>query len=122
MKFGLIATVLCLLAWLGGCNRVDRNTWALKATNTLGTLECQTEAKMKRVVRAFDSAMQDLGYKKAAADVNGIEAVLNYDATGTKVTIKIKEFSTHTHIKVRVGLLGNETLSRKVLDRAYACL
>lgn len=113
--------ILSLVPFLSACGRIDRDSWALKARNTLGTLECQTDAKLQRVVRAFDSAMGDLGYRKKDADVKTVEAVLTYEGTGT-VTVKIKEFPTFTNIKVRAGVMGDEELTRKILDRAYTCL
>lgn len=125
MKSVTLCWLLGAVLLVGGCGRRDAQAqqWAATATNTLGTLETQTDRKLVVTVAAFDAAMKELGFLKGETDVKLTEAVLTYRATAdTLVTVKLKEFPSYTNIKVRCGLLGDETLSRQILAKFHRAL
>ena len=117
------ALVLALAAGLAtGCGHTEEEAraWALSASNTLGTLETQTPTTLDDTIEAFDAALAGLGWQKGGTERKELEAVLTWRGpTGTTVTVKLKRFPAYTNIKVRAGLLGEETLARDILAQAY---
>lgn len=117
----LVALLLVLPLLTAGCGRSEEEArqWAATATNTLGTLETQTAHKLPRAIAAFDAAMKDLEFPKGETDVKTTEAVLTYRSATTVVTVKLKEFPAYTNIRVRCGVMGEETLSRQILAAVH---
>ncbi|HYC70408.1 MAG TPA: DUF3568 family protein [Opitutaceae bacterium] len=122
MRHLLVLALILAIPFAGGCGRGEERAqaWAASATNTLGTLETQTDHKLTPTVEAFDSAMKELGYFKGETTLKLTEAALTYRGSGdTVVSVKLKEFPTYTNIKVRCGVMGDESLSRRILARAH---
>lgn len=116
----LLAALLIMLP-LSGCGRSEEKAqaWAATATNTLGTLETQTDRKLAPTVEAFDAAMRKLQFEKGETELKPTEASLTYRSATTVVSVKLKEFPAYTNIKVRCGVMGDETLSRQVLAAVH---
>lgn len=117
----LFTLAVIVLLSLTGCGRSEQEAqrWAATASNTLGTLETQAQHKLAPTVAAFDAAMKELKFEKGETDLKPTEASLTYRSATTVVSVKLKEFPAYTNIKVRCGVLGEETLSRQILAAAY---
>jgi hypothetical protein len=112
---------LAIALFLTGCGPSEEKAqqWAATASNTLGTLETQTDKKLAPTVEAFDAAMKELQFLKGEVVLNPTEASLTYRSATTVVSVKLKEFPAYTNIKVRCGVMGEETLSRQILAAVY---
>lgn len=115
------AFLLLMFPFIAGCGRSEEKAWqwAATATNTLGMLEIRTDRKLAPTIAAFDAAMQDLEFEKGEAEIKTIEAVLTYRTATTVVTVKLKEFPDYTNIRLRCGVMGEETLSRQILAAVH---
>lgn len=124
-KAVLMATLVGLggaTAW--GSSDLDAKVWAASARNILGSVEVKApDASLLTVRDAFDAVTGEMGYVPTSSRVKKVEAVLVYRGTGdVKITVKLKEFSDFTNIKVRVGITGDEALSRELLKQVYSRL
>ena len=100
---------------------LDAKVWAASARNILGSVEVKAPDESLLSVRdAFDATAEEMGFVPTSSRVKEQEAVLVYRGSGdTKITIKLKEFSDFTNIKIRFGILGDESLSRRMLELVY---
>ena len=125
-KTALLAILVSLgsvSAWGGDAN-LKAEVWAASARNILGSVEIKAVDESLLTVRdAFDAAAEEMGFVPTSSRVKDIEAVLVYRGPGDmKITVKLKEFSSFTNIKLRFGITGDEALSRRMLELVHARL
>ena len=84
-----------------------------------GELKATEEVSMTRAWSATQKAMTDLGYSITDKGKDAFYAELVARGAGDKkVKIKLEsQTDTLTDIKIRVGMFGNESLSRRILDK-----
>jgi hypothetical protein len=84
-----------------------------------GELKATEEVSMRRAWSATQKAMTDLGYAITNKDKDAFYAELVARGAGDKkVKIRLEsQTDTLTDIKIRVGTFGNESLSRRILDK-----
>jgi hypothetical protein len=94
-----------------------------------GDLEADIDHDIERVYKASLSAMEKRGYavseKTVAEEAGRIEAAIPAIGADNEhdLTIKLdRKEEKVTHISVRVGVFGNESLSRAILDDIQAKL
>jgi hypothetical protein len=84
-----------------------------------GELDSNEAVSYERAVRAVTPAMKDLSYAITLRQQDGLALkLIARDAQDRKIEIKIEKTSaTVTTIKIRVGLWGDEALSRQILQK-----
>ena len=98
----------------------EAELWAATSKNMMGSVEVKADAQLGSVQEAFEGVLGEMGYTKTKTKKKEVEAVLTFrGADDEKLTLKLKQFSDYTNIKIRIGWTGNGGLSRKILERVY---
>lgn len=79
-------------------------------------------ASLDQTWAAAQTTMQELQFPILTKSKDGAQAELTAkDSKGTKITLHLKRLSdTATDARVRVGVFGDQTLSRTILDKIRA--
>lgn len=83
-----------------------------------GELKTTEEVSLNRAWRASQMAMSDLEFTISNKEKDAFDARINASGAGGKaIDVALKKISpTRTEIRVRVGLFGDESLSRQILE------
>ncbi|MBN1917767.1 MAG: DUF3568 family protein [Verrucomicrobia bacterium] len=123
--FGLVAVGVLLIA-AAGCGAVVAGAaaGAGAVAYVRGELEVTEEASISRVFEAAKGAIDDLEFKLLTADADAYEGKVRAEtARGTDIGISLERQSdTVTKIRIRVGVFGDENLSRLVHEKMKARL
>lgn len=89
------------------------------AVYSFGTLRSIEEASLDRTWQAAERAVMDLQYTVTSIDKNALGTKLIARGAGDrKLEINLKKLASEsTEIRIRVGIFGEEALSRLVLKR-----
>ena len=84
-----------------------------------GELKSTEEASIGSVWQAAHRAMKDLGFIVTNEEKNNLSAkLIAHGSEDTKIEINLESVSARlTNVKIRVGVFGNESLSRLTLER-----
>ena len=84
-----------------------------------GELKTTEEVSLNRAWRASQMAMSDLEFTISNKEKDAFDARINASGAGGKaIDVALKKISpTRTEIGIRVGLFGDESLSRQILER-----
>jgi hypothetical protein len=112
------------LAVLPGCIAVAAGAGAGAVAYVRGDLEANLEQDYTQVIKAARKAVDDLEFAKVSENKDALKAVLiSRTAMDKKVEIIVTNSGkTLTNIKIRVGLIGDQELSMKILDKIKARL
>lgn len=125
--FGRTLTALCLivsLVGLSGCILVAAGAGAGAVAYVRGDLEANLDAHYDKVVEATRKAVADLEFARISESEDSAKAVLvSRTAMDKKVEVTINNSANKlTNIKIRVGVFGDEQVSRAVLAKIKAGL
>jgi hypothetical protein len=82
-----------------------------------GDLEADVAANPKQVATATEEAFQQLSLRLISKHATGLDAEVRARTAGDEpVRVNVKATEGGSHISIRVGLIGDETLSRKIYD------
>lgn len=86
-----------------------------------GELQTSQEVTLVRAYNAASAAMRDMEFAIIEQDKDAVNAkVVAIGVDKKKIRINMKRVSDHlTQIKIRIGILGNESLSRLILERMH---
>lgn len=119
----ILVTALSL-TFFSGCAAllVGAAAGAGGAAYVQGELKVTEPVAVEAAQRAAEQAMKDLKLAVIKRQQDGLSGVIEGRTAGDqKVTIKTKRITVKsTEIRVRVGLLGDETMSRQILSRMQA--
>lgn len=122
-----VALALATSALSSGCVAVVVGA-ALGAGATVayarGTLTAWLDAGFDKTLAATHRAVQELGFAKIGEETEGVLTTVTV-RTNTDKKIKItlgRGGDRLTQVEIRAGLLGDEALSRAVLDKIKAAL
>jgi hypothetical protein len=125
----LPVTVLVLIAALAtalisGCVNVSGGGTAAKYAYLKGSLEATLEAGLDKAFRASGDAVKDLQFAKISESKDALLAiVVARNAADKKIEIQLDKISdTLTKLKIKVGTIGDEELSVKILEKIKANL
>jgi hypothetical protein len=118
---------LCLggsLAFLPGCVLPEAGSAPEVAAYARGDLEANLATDYDQVIEAARGALRDLEFPKVSENQDAGKAVLvSRTATDKPVELTITNSGKKlTSIKIRVGVFGDEELSRVVLEKIKARL
>ncbi|KXK25542.1 MAG: hypothetical protein UZ01_03346 [Candidatus Brocadia sinica] len=84
-----------------------------------GELKSTEEASIGNVWQAAHKAMKDLGFVVTSEEKNNLSAkLIAHESDDTKIEIDLESVSAKlTTVKIRVGVFGDESLSRLTLER-----
>jgi hypothetical protein len=120
----LLAIVSLSLTLLTGCAAllVGAAAGAGGAAYVQGELKVTEAVALDAAQRAAEQAMKDLKLAVIKRQQDGLSGVIEGRTAGDqKVTIKTKRLTVKsTEVRVRVGVLGDETMSRQILSRMQA--
>lgn len=109
----LTATAL-FLNTLVGCSTIVPG-----ATYNLTTLEAMIPATPEEITHAAQAVVEDMSLILVSADATGLDGlVVARTAQRKRVTIDIKRQTDKvSHVKIRVGTLGDQATSVMILER-----
>ncbi|MBA4136511.1 MAG: hypothetical protein C0518_04255 [Opitutus sp.] len=89
-----------------------------------GALEVNLEENLDQVYKASQNAVRGLEFAPVSERKSGVDAaILARTALDKRVEIVLKKIGPNTtHVSIRVGVFGDETMSMAVLDRIKAGL
>jgi hypothetical protein len=89
-----------------------------------GELEATEEAPMDKVVAAAKGAVDDLQFRLISSDADAVSGKITAEtARGTDIGIALERESDNvTKIRIRVGVFGDEDLSRLIHEKMKARL
>lgn len=120
----LLAITTLSLTLFSGCAAllVGAAAGAGGAAYVQGELKMTEAVALDAAQRAAEQAMKDLKLAVIKRQQDGLSGVIEgRTAADQKVTIKTKRLTVKsTEVRVRVGLLGDETMSRQILSRMQA--
>lgn len=89
-----------------------------------GTLTAWLDAGFDKTLAATHRAVQELGFAKIGEETEGVLTTVTVRTnTDKKIEITLGRGGDRlTHVEIRAGLLGDEALSRAVLDKIKAAL
>jgi len=83
-----------------------------------GAVETNLEGDVEKVYRASLKAIADLQLAKVSEQASAIDAkIVARTALDKRVEIKLEKAGNGTKISIRVGLVGDQSLSLSILDR-----
>ena len=84
-----------------------------------GELRSTEEVSLNRAWKATQKAMGDLEFQITEKGKDAFDAELNASgAGGKKIKVALKKISdTSTQIRIRIGVFGDESLSRQILEK-----
>ena len=125
----MIRTFIRFLSWAGllltvslsiGCPAVlvDGAAGGGAVAYIRGELKTTEEVSLNRAWRAARMAMTDLEFSIASKEKNAFDGRIHASgASGKEIDVALKKiFPSRTEIRIRVGLFGDESLSRKILE------
>jgi hypothetical protein len=115
-----LVALASLVAFQSGCLLVAAGAaGAGTVAYVRGELDASLSGSYDSVVKAANRALDDLQFKKINETKDAIKTVLvARTADDKKVRIEITKVSdTLTKVEIRVGVFGNENLSRTILDK-----
>lgn len=115
-----LVALASLVAFQSGCLLVAAGAaGAGTVAYVRGELDASLAGSYDSVVKAANRALDDLQFKKINETKDAIKTVLvARTADDKKVRIEITKVSdTLTKVEIRVGVFGNENLSRTILDK-----
>jgi hypothetical protein len=120
----LLAFAACVTVLTTGCVSVNGNKTAGKYAYLKGTLESTMEGDLDKLYRASNDAVKDLQFAKISDNKDALLGVIvARNAADKKVEITLDKVSdTLTKVRIKVGTLGDETLSLAILDKIKANL
>ena len=110
-----LGVMTCLALLLLGCHQ---ETGAAGAYH-MGQLEATLDASPQTVMNASKAAISDLHFAEVSSKQEGLDGqIVAKTADDRKVQVKIDGQSDRvTKVVIIVGVLGDESLSRQVLDK-----
>jgi hypothetical protein len=89
-----------------------------------GELEASLERNLDTVVRSTSSSLEQLQFVKISEKKDALAAeVIARTARDQKINVSMEKISdTLTRVKIRVGMFGDEAVSRALLDKIKANL
>lgn len=123
----LLAVLLVMspLAWTSGCLAVAAGAAGAGAVAWVrGELEAQVPHSFEDVDAAANRAVQQLGFAKVNESKSAIDAeIIARTGQDKKIVIRLDRTADRiTRVRIRVGLVGDEVLSRTILDKINANL
>ena len=127
----MFARMLCLLAVLagvslmGGCGLlVGAAAGTAGAAYVSGDLESKTQAPPRDVIVAAERALSDFNISSGPAKVTAVDGeIIGHTADDTRVKISADaKDGMETDVSIRVGVFGDEQLSRRIWDRMQTYL
>lgn len=113
------------LAWTSGCLAVAAGAAGAGAVAwARGELDATLSSRFDDVDSAANRAIQQLGFAKVNESKSAIDAEITA-RTGQdkKITIRLdRTGDTITRVRIRIGLVGDEVLSRTILEKIKANL
>ena len=119
-KSWIVSGVIALLVPLTGCVAVVAGAAGAGTVAWIeGRLDGALDANLARSIKATNLALKDLQFAKISEKKDALTAILTArTAEDKKVEIKILRVTdTTSRAQIRVGLLGDETLSLTILDK-----
>lgn len=109
---GLVINIGCAAAWIAGGAAAGAGSYAYIARE----LKSTEEVSLDRAYQATQQAMKDLEFTITSKQKDAFYGeVIARLASGKKVKVKLKKKSgSLTEIKIRVGTLGDESMSRQI--------
>ena len=107
------------LSALSGCILAAAGAGAGAVAYVRGDLEANLDNEYQKVVDAAHTAVGDLEFARVSENKDALKAVLiSRTAMDKKVEITITKSANHlTNIKIRIGIFGDEVMSRTILDK-----
>jgi hypothetical protein len=119
----MICVLLCMSLMLQGCVFLALGTGAAAGAGTVayikGELQTTYAASLDRTYQATLEALKDLDYRIISAQKDGAEGEIQAKKIGgekVKVNLSISGPGS-TLVKIRVGIFGDEALSRTISSR-----
>jgi hypothetical protein len=120
------ALALAVLALTSGCVALVVGAAAgagATVAYTRGTLEAWLDGGFDQTLAATNKAVQQLGFTKISEKPDGTFTTVTARTTADKkIEIMLGRGGNITQVRVRVGLLGDEALSKAVMDKIRAAL
>lgn len=121
MKYSLIAaTVLTLIILLSGCAAVlVGGAAAGTVAYVRGDLEAVVDHSVDETFDAAVKAMNQLDLSIISRDHDKLTGkIVARDSEDSKITVTLKSRETgNTELRIRVGVFGDEALSRRIYDQ-----
>jgi hypothetical protein len=125
-RWYLVPVLGFALAALAGCGAVvvGAAAGAGAVAYIRGELEATEEAPIDKVVKATKAAIDDLELRLTSSEADAVSAKIKAEtARGTDIGISLKRVSDDvTEIHIRVGVFGDEELSRLIHEKMRAHL
>lgn len=127
VRVRLLSALLCLIpvSWTAGCLAVAAGAAGAGAVAWVrGELDASLSSRLDAVANATDRAIQQLQLIKVSESKTAIDAeIVARTGQDKKIDIRLNRTGdTITRVRIRVGLVGDETLSRTILDKIKANL
>ncbi len=109
-----------ILSFVHGCSSLSNGTGAPgRVSYSLGELRSVEEAGLDRTWDAVQKAMEDLEFIITRKQKNTLTAtIIARGANDKKIEVNLKKISEGlTKIRVRIGVIGDESLSRQILEK-----
>ena len=123
---GLAALALASCSLLAGCGAivVGAAAGAGAVAYIRGELEATEEAPIGAVVKATQAAIDDLELRLTSTEADAVSGKITAEtARGTDIGISLKRVNDNvTRIHIRVGVFGDEDLSRLIHEKIRARL
>ena len=116
---GLIA-ILAALPVLSGCLVLAVGAaGAGGAFYLTGDLEATIEARPEQIIAATEKAFREMDFATVSASASEVDGkAIARTATDKKITVTTKFKSEKTSkLSIRIGIFGDETLSRMILEK-----
>lgn len=114
---------LTLVPLVGGCVIVAAGAAGAGAVAYVrGELSAGVEHDLPQVYRATQRALHKLEFAKISEESSAVDAHLLYrTALDRKIEIKLRKTSNQlTDLRIRIDLIGDQALSRTILDQIKA--
>ncbi len=127
LRIKLLATLLALMpvAWTSGCLAVAAGA---AGAGTVAWVRGELDASMGHPLDAVDSAAnraaEQLRFVKISESADALSRVITLrTAEDKKIEVKLtRTTDTVTRVRIRVGVFGDETISRLLLEKTQANL
>ena len=123
---GMIAVaLLCSMLFISGCPLIlAGGAGAGGMAYYKGELKAELNGTPPQVIQATERAFEDLIWNKIAASASATDGKAEAKtATGKEISVTVtQKTATISAIAIRVGVMGDETLSRTLLDKIKAQL
>ncbi len=116
---GVLLLGLSALTLTSGCVAVAASAGAGAVAYVRGDLETTLEANVDRTVRAASRAVQQLEFVKVSETKDALLGIIiARNAADKKIRIRIDRTTDNlTHVSIRVGVFGDESISLAILDK-----